>query len=951
AWHQDVRSVVVPLTSLMLGMWLWTFLITGVVRVSWKMVAGPANGRTAWDLPLPVLCCGRREATVNEENGGDADNILATKQEGFSIALVVLRMLSTAVPFVMVVAITALVHGATALAEAHRITSIISVFCTMVPGCAAVYLCARASTSHTWSTAGFFFCTWAVGLGTVVDVSFNSNSVAMNTAVSVVCNALYLVQQTWLVSLSAHRLHSLQRSAGHQFFPNVMARAYCVGAGYVLFAIAVTTANGLKGLWMPPATSVSVFAPHVPAFCLRHFALGVEIFLIGMVLYPVFLVCLCYSLAGLLVVIGLVAIAFCLRVLLAYCRILGHLTAARRVAERSNCRRKVSGLRALQRGERALRKEIFGFALCFLTNLILQPLGYMFQTEPLAVLRIECGMILGYTMGVWFLSNSYRLSKRAGPNLLLRRCAMRKSPPRQRRATDAAWQAKVAELSTRGITARELLEFYKQLGSRTMPHYSAGMHTTGDVVRQAIIPITRSGCCSYAEVTGREPLRPAKMVTHSWRNLFRDLVAAVIADAVRETSFELISQLLEHEVSVLETLLEQQGKGDQVYWICAFSVNQHLSICENLFRDKDSVTGHLHAGCDCGLPKILNTTPPLSTEGQSISCEMNKFDDMMALLAEEVPEFSQVVAVDSQFRLFSRAWCVAELVEAHESSLKQFVKMHSRHVLEKSQSELQELQVEDMQASRAEDVQLILDKISDKSEFNQKLQSLIFDEAGLLSGWCQLDTAGRMEEVGQGKADSSTVGLSWCRSSQSSPPVFWADSTGAGRGSRQTEGAAEDLGDLFGGPWQATLRWGKGIASSAVPYKRTPPTWLKMKPEDVCDHICKLAKKGLTPSQIGVTLRDSFGVPQVKNVTGNHILRILKTNGLAPTLPEDLYYLIKKAVSIRKHLDKNRKDKDAKFRLILVESRIHRLARYYKRVKSLPATWKYVSATASALVA
>ncbi|OLP97428.1 40S ribosomal protein S13 [Symbiodinium microadriaticum] len=142
---------------------------------------------------------------------------------------------------------------------------------------------------------------------------------------------------------------------------------------------------------------------------------------------------------------------------------------------------------------------------------------------------------------------------------------------------------------------------------------------------------------------------------------------------------------------------------------------------------------------------------------------------------------------------------------------------------------------------------------------------------------------------------------------------------------------------------------GKGIASSAIPYKRTPPTWLKMKPEDVCDHICKLAKKGLTPSQIGVTLRDSFGVPQVKNVTGNHILRILKTNGLAPTLPEDLYYLIKKAVSIRKHLDKNRKDKDAKFRLILVESRIHRLARYYKRVKSLPATWKYVSATASAL--
>jgi hypothetical protein len=41
--------------------------------------------------------------------------------------------------------------------------------------------------------------------------------------------------------------------------------------------------------------------------------------------------------------------------------------------------------------------------------------------------------------------------------------------------------------------------------------------------------------------------------------------------------------------------------------------------------------------------------------------------------------------------------------------------------------------------------------------------------------------------------------------------------------------------------------------------------------------------------------------------------------GLAPSIPEDLYYLVKKAVSVRRHLEKNRKDKDSKFRLILVE--------------------------------
>eukprot|EP01087_Luapelamoeba_hula_P006808 TRINITY_DN168_c0_g1_i1.p1 TRINITY_DN168_c0_g1~~TRINITY_DN168_c0_g1_i1.p1 ORF type:complete len:152 (+),score=28.04 TRINITY_DN168_c0_g1_i1:157-612(+) len=144
---------------------------------------------------------------------------------------------------------------------------------------------------------------------------------------------------------------------------------------------------------------------------------------------------------------------------------------------------------------------------------------------------------------------------------------------------------------------------------------------------------------------------------------------------------------------------------------------------------------------------------------------------------------------------------------------------------------------------------------------------------------------------------------------------------------------------------------GKGISRSSQPYKRTPPSWLKTTNEEVVGNICKLAKKGLTPSQVGVVLRDSQGIGKVKFVTGSKIVRILRANGLAPEIPEDLYFLIKKAVAVRKHLERNRKDRDAKFRLILVESRIHRLSRYYRRAKKLPPTWKYEAATASALVA
>lgn len=72
--------------------------------------------------------------------------------------------------------------------------------------------------------------------------------------------------------------------------------------------------------------------------------------------------------------------------------------------------------------------------------------------------------------------------------------------------------------------------------------------------------------------------------------------------------------------------------------------------------------------------------------------------------------------------------------------------------------------------------------------------------------------------------------------------------------------------------------------------------------------------------------------------------------GLAPEIPEDLYHLIKKAVSMRKHLDVNRKDRDGKFRLILVESRIHRLARYYKVRVVIPLSENFWGGCATSII-
>ena len=143
----------------------------------------------------------------------------------------------------------------------------------------------------------------------------------------------------------------------------------------------------------------------------------------------------------------------------------------------------------------------------------------------------------------------------------------------------------------------------------------------------------------------------------------------------------------------------------------------------------------------------------------------------------------------------------------------------------------------------------------------------------------------------------------------------------------------------------------KGISRSSAPYVTATPSWVAAtKTADVEALIEALAKKGVTASKIGVILRDRHSIPLVKHVTGTKIVRILKKKKLAPEIPEDLYFLIKKAVNVRKHLTTFRKDKDSKYRVILIESRIHRLSRYYRATRQLPGDWKYERSTAATLV-
>jgi small subunit ribosomal protein S15 len=97
-------------------------------------------------------------------------------------------------------------------------------------------------------------------------------------------------------------------------------------------------------------------------------------------------------------------------------------------------------------------------------------------------------------------------------------------------------------------------------------------------------------------------------------------------------------------------------------------------------------------------------------------------------------------------------------------------------------------------------------------------------------------------------------------------------------------------------------------------------------------------------------LRDRYGVPDAKLITGKKVTAILKENNVAPNIPEDLTNLIVKALRLRKHLSVNKKDVHNKRSLNLAESKIRRLVKYYKQEKVLPRDWFYKPETAEMMI-
>ncbi|RLI28691.1 30S ribosomal protein S15 [Candidatus Bathyarchaeota archaeon] len=139
-----------------------------------------------------------------------------------------------------------------------------------------------------------------------------------------------------------------------------------------------------------------------------------------------------------------------------------------------------------------------------------------------------------------------------------------------------------------------------------------------------------------------------------------------------------------------------------------------------------------------------------------------------------------------------------------------------------------------------------------------------------------------------------------------------------------------------------------GRSHSTRPATKRPPPWCNYKPEEVEALVVKLGKDMVPPSMIGIILRDQYGIPLVKHITGKTVTEILREHGLAPQIPEDLMNLLRKAARLKRHLETHKSDTANKRALQLIEAKIYRLSRYYKEKGLLPRDWRYKTAVLSA---
>ena len=132
-----------------------------------------------------------------------------------------------------------------------------------------------------------------------------------------------------------------------------------------------------------------------------------------------------------------------------------------------------------------------------------------------------------------------------------------------------------------------------------------------------------------------------------------------------------------------------------------------------------------------------------------------------------------------------------------------------------------------------------------------------------------------------------------------------------------------------------------GSSGSSKPVEKINPDWVEFEEDEIIEIILELREEGLDPAQIGLRLRDEYGIPSVKQATGKKLTEILEEKDEAPDMPEDLKNLVEKAESIQDHMSENPSDEQAQRQLELTKAKVRKVADYHRENGNIPEDWEY----------
>eukprot|EP00929_Paragymnodinium_shiwhaense_P056673 TRINITY_DN28364_c0_g5_i1.p1 TRINITY_DN28364_c0_g5~~TRINITY_DN28364_c0_g5_i1.p1 ORF type:complete len:1149 (-),score=203.64 TRINITY_DN28364_c0_g5_i1:86-3532(-) len=194
----------------------------------------------------------------------------------------------------------------------------------------------------------------------------------------------------------------------------------------------------------------------------------------------------------------------------------------------------------------------------------------------------------------------------------------------------------VYTLVQRSISVGDILSFYHNVAKAKGGSNVTDITTTKDIVREIIIPQTRSSqkCWVHQHrLFSEDRSEPVVYVVHAWRARFMDLVGAILHDAVKGNSTS-PGENYKDAMAMYRPVLHKR------YWVDIFCVNQHHSVCkEEAF------------GCKCSAaPYKLNMA----------QCQVNKFIEVCSDL-RSLRKGRMILALDRELHCLRRAWCVDEL--------------------------------------------------------------------------------------------------------------------------------------------------------------------------------------------------------------------------------------------------------------------------------------------------